>query len=193
MRLFEHLVYIIIEVRANCSESMITDESHVTMCSCRHTNRLALPSYLVNANSLISPCHIFSAGSSGLFVTSPEEGDLFSAKPTSQKKPVRAAMMHRRKLSVLICWSYVYIQLATLLSSLLSLSLLFSSSLPVSYLPSLSPTYFPSSLPVSCLPSLSPTYFPSSLYLLPSLPSLCLYMYLSYFSSTFLPPPCSRK
>ena len=160
------------------------------MRSCRHTNRLALPSYLVNANSLISPCHIFSAGSSGLFVTSPEEGDLFSAKPTSQKKPVRAAMVHRTKLSVLICWSYVYIQLATLLFSLLSLSLLFSSSLPVSYLPSLFPTYFPSSLYL--LPSL-PSLFSLLHFLSPSLPSLCLYMYLSYFSSTFLPPPCSRK
>ena len=31
----------------------------------------------------------FPAGSSGLFATSPEEGDLFSVKPASQKKPVR--------------------------------------------------------------------------------------------------------
>ena len=166
-----------------------------------------------------------------MFVTSPEEGDLFSAKPTSQKKPVRAAMVHRRKLSVLICWSYVYIQLATLLSSLLSLSLLFLflspcllPPFPLSYvLPflSLSPTFLPfslfptslpslprTSLPLSLLPSfplpyvlpflsLFPTFPPFSLSLLPflspSLPSLCLYMYLSYFPSTFLPPPCSRK
>ena len=52
--------------------------------------------------------YIFSAGSSGLFATSPEEGDLFSAKPTSQKKPVRAAMVHRRKLSVFAGLTFTY-------------------------------------------------------------------------------------
>ena len=36
--------------------------------------------------------HFFSAGSSDLFATSPEEGDLFPTKPASQRKLVRAAI-----------------------------------------------------------------------------------------------------
>ena len=182
-------------VRANCSECIWHPQTHVTMCSCQHTNILALPSCLANANSLISHAHgcrlcdfilhhIFSAGSSGLFATSPEEGDLFSAKPTSQKKPVRAAMVHRR----CVCWSYVYIQLAAFL--------LLSSSYPIL---SVSPTSFLSSCLLPPLPSLSsllPFLSSFSLLLLPfllslfslspttlplflSLLSFCFYMYIS--------------
>ena len=191
-------------VRPNCSECVWHPKTHVTMCSCQHTNILALPSCLANANSLIFRAHgcrlcdfilhhIFSAGSSGLFATSPEEGDLFSAKPTSQKQPVRAAMVHRR----CVCCSYVYIQLATFL--LLSSSYPFLSVSPTSFLsscllpplPSLSSLLpFLSSFSLLLLPFLSP-FSPSLLP--PFLPlssfSLLLHVYLSYFSSTFLPPP----
>ena len=148
------------------------------MCSCQHTNIMALPSCLANANSLISHAHgcrlcdfilhhIFSAGSSGLFATSPEEGDLFSAKPTSQKKLVRAAMVHRR----CVCWSYVYIQLATFL--------LLTSSYPFL---SVSPTSFLSSCLLPPLPSLSS--------LLPFLSSFSLLLlpFLSPFFPSLLPP-----
>ena len=89
----------------------------------------------------------FSAGSSDLFATSPEEG--ICSLPNQHHKGSWWEL------------SYIYIQLATL-SPLPILFLSYSPfSLPLSYIPS--------SLPLSYRPSpFSPSYLPSSLYLLPS-------------------------
>ena len=104
---------------------------------------------------------LFSAGSSGLFATSPEEWDLFPTKPASQKKLVRAAI-HLHTASNFAFFSPLPILFLSYPPSSLPLSYV-PSSLPLSYLPSSFSPFLTLSLSFSHFVPL----FPSSFSLLP--------------------------